>query len=176
MDRLNDSFVEYFEGQEELPDITQDDIKRDFSGSGIVWIIPGIIDIVLDEMLNIPTRQDLQDRLNERVRQSLDSTIETAMQAKDQNHDSCLPAYNKGHTFDAGIDLYCAEDTILPGITVIGDPIKVTRIPTNISVAIPVGYVGDIRPKSGLSSKGWLIHYGTVDSGYRGLIQVNVSA
>ena len=55
-----------------------------FPGSGIVWIIPGIIDIVLDEMLNIPTRQDLQDRLNERVRQSLDSTIETAMQAKDQ--------------------------------------------------------------------------------------------
>lgn len=31
VDRLNDSFVEYFEGQEELPDITQDDIKRDFS-------------------------------------------------------------------------------------------------------------------------------------------------
>lgn len=92
-----------------------------------------------------------------------------------KNHDPCLPAYNKGHTFDAGIDLYCAEDTILPGITVIGDPIKVTRVPTNISVAIPVGYVGDIRPKSGLSSKGWLIHYGTVDSGYRGLIQVNVS-
>ncbi|MHB1842791.1 MAG: dUTP diphosphatase [Sulfobacillus sp.] len=46
-------------------------------------------------------------------------------------------------------------------------------IPTGIFVAIPEGYVGDIRGRSGLALHHRLrVHSGTIDSDYRGEIQV----
>lgn len=71
---------------------------------------------------------------------------------------------------DAGIDLHALLDTPLE--------IKPTHrvlVPTGISMAIPTGYEGQIRPRSGLALKKGvtvLNSPGTIDAGYRGEIKV----
>ncbi len=68
------------------------------------------------------------------------------------------------------MDLYAAVDnevTIEPG--------EIRLIPTGIQVAIPVGFEGQIRPRSGLALKHGLSIVnspGTVDSDYRGEVGV----
>jgi dUTP pyrophosphatase len=71
---------------------------------------------------------------------------------------------------DAGLDLHAMLAT---PITL--DPAQRMLIPTGISVAIPTGYEGQIRPRSGLAlNKGITVlnSPGTIDSGYRGEIKV----
>ena len=41
-------------------------------------------------------------------------------------------------------------------------------VPLGFSIEVPEGYYAEIRPRSGLSSKGILVQIGTVDSDYRG--------
>lgn len=67
----------------------------------------------------------------------------------------------------AGFDLYAAEDaTVFSQIVV----------KTGISVAIPYGYVGLIRPRSGLAVKcGVDVKAGVIDSDYRGELMVLLS-
>jgi len=72
----------------------------------------------------------------------------------------------------AGMDLAAAVSqplSIAPGAT--------ARVPTGIAVAIPRGYEGQVRPRSGLASTSSIIlpnSPGTIDSDYRGEIQVTV--
>jgi dUTP pyrophosphatase len=81
-----------------------------------------------------------------------------------------LPAYQSAHA--AGLDLLAAIPanapvTIAPGRRVI--------IPTGITVAIPHGHEGQIRPRSGIAIRHGvtvLNSPGTVDADYRGEIQV----
>ena len=52
---------------------------------------------------------------------------------------------------------------------------KVSLIPTNLKVEIPLGYEIQVRPRSGLAAKnniGVLNSPGTIDSDYRGEIKV----
>ena len=69
---------------------------------------------------------------------------------------------------DAGMDLRAATDVWMrPG--------QIFNMPTGVRVAIPEGYVGDVRPRSGLASKLGITVVntpGTIDSGYRGVIGV----
>src|SRR5512138_1935536 len=79
-----------------------------------------------------------------------------------------LPAYQTEHA--AGVDLYAAVDEEV----VIG-PGAWSLVPTGIAVAIPEGYEGQVRPRSGLSLKhgiGMLNAPGTIDADYRGEIGV----
>ena len=75
-----------------------------------------------------------------------------------------LPTY--GTEFSAGADLYaCLEEpvTIAPGET--------KKIPTGLSMEIPVGYGGFIFARSGLATKRGLApanKVGVIDSDYRG--------
>ena len=70
------------------------------------------------------------------------------------------------------MDLYAAVDvdsevSVKPG--------EIMLIPTGIQVAIPVGFEGQIRPRSGLALKHGLSIVnspGTVDSDYRGEVAV----
>lgn len=62
---------------------------------------------------------------------------------------------------DSGFDLKAAEQVSC----VIG---QMTMVRLGVSMEIPEGYEIQIRPKSGLSSKGIICMFGTVDSGYRG--------
>jgi dUTP pyrophosphatase len=82
--------------------------------------------------------------------------------------DSVLPTcMTKG---SVGFDLYSYAPN---GILV--ESGKVALIPTGVKIAIPFGYDGEIRPRSGLATKELLIipnSPGTIDSDYRGEILV----
>ena len=72
----------------------------------------------------------------------------------------------KANKFDAGWDLYASEDAII-------DPSKTELISTDISFAIPDGYVGLIWDRSGMAAKRGLHRFaGVIDSGYRGEVKV----
>jgi dUTP pyrophosphatase len=79
-----------------------------------------------------------------------------------------VPTYaNPG---DAGADLYSCEDVEI-------HPKNWTLVDTGISIQIPDGWVGLVHPRSGLAARlgvTVLNAPGTVDSGYRGKIMVNL--
>jgi dUTP pyrophosphatase len=79
-----------------------------------------------------------------------------------------VPHYQTEHS--AGVDLYAAVD----GDVVI-EAGAWRLVPTGIAVAIPEGYEGQVRPRSGLALKhgiGMLNGPGTIDADYRGEIGV----
>ena len=76
-----------------------------------------------------------------------------------------LPFY--AHVGDAGLDLTANEDVVLTAFR----PIPVS---TGLKMAIPYGYEGQIRPRSGLSLKGVTVYNspGTIDAAFRAEIKV----
>ena len=48
-------------------------------------------------------------------------------------------------------------------------------IPTGLAIAVPPGFEVQIRPRSGLSRRGVVVAFGTVDADYRGEVRVNMS-
>jgi dUTP pyrophosphatase len=79
-----------------------------------------------------------------------------------------IPHYQTEHS--AGVDLYAAvaSDTVIDGGAW-------KLVPTGIAIAIPEGYEGQVRPRSGLSLKfgiGMLNAPGTIDADYRGEVGV----
>ena len=71
---------------------------------------------------------------------------------------------------DAGADLAVAEDVELA-------PFQRALVGTGVAVAIPEGYAGFVHPRSGLAHRLGLSLVnapGTIDSGYRGEIKVNL--
>ncbi|TLG16377.1 dUTP diphosphatase [Nocardia cyriacigeorgica] len=82
--------------------------------------------------------------------------------------DPGIPVPTRAHPGDAGVDLCTTEDVIL-------EPGERVLVGTGIAVALPVGTVGLIHPRSGLAAKTGLSVVntpGTVDAGYRGEIKV----
>jgi len=79
-----------------------------------------------------------------------------------------MPAY--AHDGDAGVDLYSSGNfKVKPGERVL--------VPTGLKMAIPYGYEGQVRPKSGLALKHGITVLntpGTVDAPYRGEVGVIV--
>ena len=71
----------------------------------------------------------------------------------------------RGHKGDAGMDLFSFSAYDL-------QKGEIYAVPTGIKVEIPVGYVGLIWDKSGVSLKGAHRLAGVVDAGYRGEIKV----
>ena len=67
-----------------------------------------------------------------------------------------------------GFDLYACTD----GEMVVGQ--EPTKVPTGIAVEAPEGYDVQVRPRSGLSSKGIQVTFGTIDSDYRGEVLVTM--
>ncbi|PIU55988.1 MAG: dUTP diphosphatase [Chloroflexi bacterium CG07_land_8_20_14_0_80_45_17] len=53
---------------------------------------------------------------------------------------------------------------------------KPKLIGTGIAAEVPRGYDAQIRPRSGLSAKGVMVAFGTVDSDYRGEVMVTMYA
>lgn len=83
-------------------------------------------------------------------------------------NDLPLPAYQTEGS--AGMDLAAAiaEDVILP-------PGEWRLIPTGLTMAIPRGFEGQVRPRSGLALKHGVTVLnapGTIDSDYRGEVKV----
>lgn len=74
----------------------------------------------------------------------------------------------KAHESDAGLDLYARNGEILRphGGSAVFD--------TGVHVAIPSGYVGILKSKSGLNIKYGITSDGLIDSGYTGSIRVKL--
>jgi dUTP pyrophosphatase len=88
------------------------------------------------------------------------------LKIKKLNSEAVLPNYS--YEDDAAFDLFSTETLEIKH----NDRIQV---PTGIAMQIPVGYVGLIWDKSGLSHKhGLKTLGGVVDSGYRGEVQVGL--
>lgn len=82
--------------------------------------------------------------------------------------DPDLPLPVRAHPGDAGVDLVSAIDVTI-------EPLRRALVGTGIAVALPLGTVGLIHPRSGLAAKTGLSIVntpGTVDAGYRGEIKV----
>lgn len=77
-----------------------------------------------------------------------------------------LPSYARPG--DAGLDLAAAEPVTL-------EPGARAAVPTGLAVAVPVGWVGLVHPRSGLARRHGVTVAnapGTIDAGYRGELQV----
>ena len=86
----------------------------------------------------------------------------TKIEVRRLSPEAILPTYAKQG--DSGLDLHSVEKTVL-------EPGEVRAVGTGIAVAIPDGYEGQVRPRSGLSCLGIIAIPGTIDSGYRGEIK-----
>lgn len=95
------------------------------------------------------------------LRSMIDINIHTKPGAK-------TPEYQTSGS--AGADLFSLTEN-----DIVIDPGKTVLIPTGISLEIPGGYEGQIRPRSGLAAKHnitLLNSPGTIDSDYRGEIKI----
>ena len=84
--------------------------------------------------------------------------------------DEGLPSPAYAHEGDAGADLCAATDVELA-------PGQRALVGTGVAIELPPGYVGLVHPRSGLAARlgvTVLNAPGTVDSGYRGEILVNL--
>ncbi|WP_439543337.1 dUTP diphosphatase [Hyphomicrobium sp.] len=81
-----------------------------------------------------------------------------------------LPAYQSEEA--AGLDLVAAVDE---GESIVIAPRKRALIPTGLSLELPKGFEGQVRPRSGLALKHGvtvLNSPGTIDSDYRGEVKI----
>jgi dUTP pyrophosphatase len=97
-------------------------------------------------------------------------TIEVAVKVLPHGEGLDLPSYQT--PLSAGMDLRAAiEDTIV--LT----PMKPTLVPTGLALAIPAGFEGQVRPRSGLAIRNGISipnSPGTIDADYRGELKVIV--
>ena len=80
------------------------------------------------------------------------------------------PTFAHGAAEDAGMDLFAAEEVVLL-------PQKWKSVRTGLSIEIPTGYDGQVRPRSGLALSHGLTLLnspGTIDPGYRGEVRVTL--
>ena len=81
-----------------------------------------------------------------------------------------LPHYQSAHA--AGLDLIAAVSADAPIVIAPGER---ALIPTGIAIALPPGFEGQVRPRSGLALKHGVTVLnapGTIDADYRGEVQV----
>lgn len=76
----------------------------------------------------------------------------------------------RAHEHDAGLDLYAKADIPTREVPAFGSAV----FDTGVHVAIPAGYVGDVKSKSGLMMMHDITTDGTVDCGYTGSILVKL--
>ncbi|RAV31864.1 dUTP diphosphatase [Corynebacterium heidelbergense] len=82
--------------------------------------------------------------------------------------DRGLPLPTRAHPTDAGLDLRSTEDVCI-------EPGHRALVGTGIAIALPVGTVGLVHPRSGLAARSGLSIVnspGTIDADYRGEIKV----
>lgn len=103
-------------------------------------------------------------------RYALGMTIDVSIVRLPHGADLPLPGYQSAHA--AGMDLHAAVSadepvTLAPG--------EVRLIPCGFSMAVPVGYEAQVRPRSGLASRHGITMInapGTIDADYRGEVKV----
>lgn len=81
------------------------------------------------------------------------------------DHGAIMPT--RAHKTDAGLDLYSMEANEIPEF-------GFAEFDTGVHIAIPAGYVGFVKSKSGLMMKHNITTDGTVDSGYTGSVRIKL--
>ena len=98
----------------------------------------------------------------------IEVAMSIAIQIKKLNQSALVPRYMTEHA--AGMDLFaCLEQTVAL------EPGERACIPTGIAMAIPPGYEGQVRARSGLAMRQGVALVnapGTIDADYRGEIGV----
>jgi dUTP pyrophosphatase len=95
-----------------------------------------------------------------------------AIQLQRLPHSDGLPLPHYQSALAAGLDLVAAVPSDAPVVIAPGER---ALIPTGIAVALPPGFEGQVRPRSGLALKHGvtvLNSPGTVDADYRGEVQI----
>ena len=101
-------------------------------------------------------------------------TVEIEVVRLAHAHDLALPDYATAAA--AGADLLAAIDQDIELA-----PLERKIVPTGISIALPVGFEAQVRPRSGLAANNWVTLVnspGTIDADYRGeigVIMINLS-
>ncbi len=72
----------------------------------------------------------------------------------------------------SGLDLYADFGSAGGEVVLEATP---QLIPTGLAVEVPPGFEVQVRPRSGLSRRGVVVAFGTVDADYRGELLVNMS-
>ena len=101
---------------------------------------------------------------------SSDRRVEVRIVRLAHGADLPLPQYQSAHA--AGLDLFAAVPAESAAVIPPGGR---ALIPTGIAIALPQGYEGQVRPRSGLAARHGITVLnapGTVDADYRGEIQV----
>jgi dUTP pyrophosphatase len=97
-----------------------------------------------------------------------ESAASVRVQVRRLDPDVPLPIY--AMRGDAGADIVTTVDAVLA-------PGQRAMLPTGIAIALPDGYAAFVHPRSGLAARTGMSLVnapGTVDSGYRGEITINV--
>ncbi|BET32309.1 MULTISPECIES: dUTP diphosphatase [Wolbachia] len=92
------------------------------------------------------------------------------VEIKKLSHGESLPLPCYATMQSAGMDLYAALND-----SAVLNPLERLLVPTGIVIAIPNGFEGQIRPRSGLAAKHGITVLnspGTIDSDYRGEVKV----
>lgn len=90
--------------------------------------------------------------------------VEILIKTLPHGHDLPIPRYQSDGA--AGLDLHAAVETDL---TI--EPGRVAQVPCGLQLAIPAGFEGQVRPRSGLARSAAITVAnapGTIDSDYRG--------
>jgi len=96
--------------------------------------------------------------------------VDLQLQRVDPERDADLPLPRYMSDGAAGMDLVAANEA-----PIALDPLGRCAVPTGLVMAIPRGYEGQVRPRSGLAFKHGLTVVnapGTIDSDYRGEVKV----
>ncbi|QOD38333.1 dUTP diphosphatase [Candidatus Wolbachia massiliensis] len=96
------------------------------------------------------------------------SKIKVEIKKLPHGKDLPLPCYATVQS--AGMDLYAALNN-----SAVLNPLERLLIPTGIVIAIPNGFEGQVRPRSGLAAKYGITVLnspGTIDSDYRGEVKI----
>jgi dUTP pyrophosphatase len=82
-----------------------------------------------------------------------------------------IPSRQSAHA--AGLDLAACLPVPTPTLTL--EPGQIAIVPTGLAIAIPEGFEGQVRPRSGLATKRGITvpnAPGTIDADYRGELRV----
>lgn len=110
---------------------------------------------------------DLSPEKRSEISKVIDRHIESSVSGMKVMYDDFAFPIQHAHEDDAGYDLCIPVDAVLPAR---GSLI----IDTGVHVAIPKGYVGMLKSKSGLNVKHSIRGEGVIDSGYTGSIVVKL--
>lgn len=90
--------------------------------------------------------------------------------------DPSLPDLEYAKEGDAGFDLCASLRNIDSEDAQVWLENETIQIPSGYRFNIPDEYELQIRPRSGLASEGIFAQFGTVDSGYRGEVKINLTS